>query len=107
MKLNYIRIEKDKVFPLIIGLLTLIAFLYLVYDTTETHIQEVTVVEKNINKWYPNGKAVCGYLFNGGNGEWHLVTENPEKDYNYLEVGKTYLVVTNNRLGIKEILKER
>ncbi|WP_375560241.1 hypothetical protein ACE193_21425 [Bernardetia sp. OM2101] len=107
MKLNYIRIEKDKVFPLIILLLSLIAFLYIVYDTTETHIQEVTVVEKNINKWYPNGKAVCGYLFNGGSGEWHLVTDNPKKDYNYLEVGKTYLVVTNNRLGIKEILKEK
>lgn len=77
------------------------------YDLTKTQIEEVTVIEKNINKWYPNGKAVCSYLFNSGNGEWHLVSENPEKDYNYLEVGKTYLVVTNNRLGIKEILKER
>ncbi|WP_338761901.1 hypothetical protein WAF17_16500 [Bernardetia sp. ABR2-2B] len=88
-------------------LLCIIAFGYLVYDSTETHIQEVTVVEKNINKWYPNGQAVCGYLFNGGSGEWHLVTENPERDYNCLEVGKTYLVVTNNQLGIKKVLKER
>jgi dolichyl-phosphate-mannose--protein O-mannosyl transferase len=96
----------NKSFVILLAILFLLIS-YMVYDHTETHEQEITITQKNINKWYPTGRVICAYVFTDGNSEWWLNTDNPKQDYESLEIGKTYLFVTNNRLGIEKLIKEK